>query len=181
VSRHAWIFTAIALGASLAGCANPDAATRVGVQAPSPASPGEPAPPTPTPPSADAPVGVRGTPQAALAAFAGLYVNWDYRTLTSRQRELAGMSVGSARAAELQATASSRDDTTIAAAHIANSGTVLSISPEQGGAGTWVIVTREQTSGSGDYEGLAAADHVTIARLARSGGGYAVSEWLPQS
>ena len=45
----------------------------------------------------------------------------------------------------------------------------------------WTIVTREQTSGAGEYEGLPAAYHVTLAKLAAVGGGYAVSEWLPQS
>ncbi len=45
----------------------------------------------------------------------------------------------------------------------------------------WVIVTREQTGGDTQYEGLPAAYHVTLAKLASVPGGYAVSEWLPQS
>jgi hypothetical protein len=44
-----------------------------------------------------------------------------------------------------------------------------------------VIVTREQTGGDSQYEGLAAAYHVTIAKLASVPGGYAVEQWLPES
>ena len=44
-----------------------------------------------------------------------------------------------------------------------------------------MIVTREQTGGDTQYEGLPAAYHVTLAQLASVPGGYAVSEWLPQS
>jgi hypothetical protein len=45
----------------------------------------------------------------------------------------------------------------------------------------WVIVTREQTGGDTQYEGLPAAYHVTLAQLARVPDGYAVSQWLPQN
>ena len=44
-----------------------------------------------------------------------------------------------------------------------------------------MIVTREQTGGNTQYEGLPAAYHVTIAQLASVDGGYAVERWLPQS
>ena len=91
------------------------------------------------------------------------------------------MSVGAARLAEQQAAASSEADTTIARGHIWNSGQIVSIATRPRRRGTWVIVTREQTGGDTEYEGLPAAYHVTLARLARVPGGYAVSEWLPQS
>jgi hypothetical protein len=91
------------------------------------------------------------------------------------------MSVGAARTAELQAAATSRADATLRAARIANRGTVVSIARDQTQAGAWVIVTHEQTSGAGNYEGLPPAYHVTVARLASAPGGYAVTEWLPQS
>jgi hypothetical protein len=175
---------ALALAAALVlgGCANPDArsAGRTGASEAGPSSPGEPSAPPPPPSSSYATQHLSATPTAALAAFASLYVNWTYRDLARRQRALASMSVGAARAAELQAAATSASDSTLARARIANQGTTVSIAPDRGRDGAWVLVTREQTSGSGDYEGLPATYHVTLARVQRSTGGYAVSEWLPQ-
>lgn len=113
--------------------------------------------------------------------FATSYVNWSYSSLATTQRALAASAVGAARGAEQQAAASTHADPTISAGRIRNSGRVVSVAAERGQPGTWVIVTREQTSGSGSYEGLPASYHVTLAKLARVSGGYAVSEWLPQS
>ena len=124
---------------------------------------------------------VQSTPTAALTAFSRLYSNWTYRTLTSDQRGLAAMSVGAARLAEQQAAASSQADATIARGHIWNSGQIVSIASDLSQPGAWAVVTREQTGGSTQYEGLPASFHVTLARLAHVPGGYAVSEWLPQS
>ena len=46
----------------------------------------------------------------------------------------------------------------------------------------WVLVTREQTGGrQRTTKGFPPAYHVTLAQLAALPGGYAVSEWLPQS
>jgi hypothetical protein len=174
---------ALLASVALAGCTNPDAPTTstTGTASPSPQNAGE--PPAPPPPSARAqtPLDIQGTPTKALAAFAELYVNWTYRTLTARQRTLAAMSVGPARAAENQAAASSQSDTTIARGHIYNSGQVISIAPDLAAQGSWVIVTREQTGGDSQYEGLPTTYHVTIAQLAGVAGGYAVEQWLPQS
>jgi hypothetical protein len=167
----------------LAGCTNPDApgAGPTTSSTTSLQNGGEPPAPAPTSPASQAPVSVQATPSAALAAFSRLYSNWTYRTLTSDQRGLAAMSVGAARLAEQQAAASSQADTTIARGHIWNSGQIVSIAGNLAQHGTWVIVTHEQTGGSTQYEGLPASYHVTLARLARVPGGYAVSEWLPQS
>lgn len=167
---------------ALAGCTNPDAPSTVrSTESNSPQSPGEPAAPPPPSPSAQAPADVQPTPTKALVAFAELYVNWTYRTLSAGQRTLAAISVGAARLSERQAAASSQDDTTIAAGHIWNSGQVTSIAPDLTSPDAWVIVTHEQTGGNTQYEGLPAAYHVTIAQLANVPGGYAVKEWLPQS
>jgi hypothetical protein len=175
---------ALALAAALAlgGCANPDArpAGRTGASEAGPASPGEPSAPPAPPSSSYAPTNLSPTPAAAIAAFASLYVNWTYRDLAGRQRALASMSVGAARAAELQAAATSASDSTLARARIANRGTIVSIAPDRDRRGAWVLVTHEQTSGGGDYEELAPSYHVTVARVDRLAGGYAVSEWLPQ-
>jgi hypothetical protein len=124
---------------------------------------------------------MQATPSAALAAFSRLYSNWTYRTLTSDQRRLAAMSVGAARLAEQQAAASSQADTTIARGHIWNSGQIISLAQDLAKPGTWAIVTREQTGGSMQYEGLPATYHVTLARIARVPGGCTVIEWLPQN
>jgi pyruvate/2-oxoglutarate dehydrogenase complex dihydrolipoamide acyltransferase (E2) component len=168
---------------ALAGCTNPDAPS-TGPQTAGTAAPqnaGEQPAPAPASPAAQTPAEVQPTPAKALAAFSRLYSNWTYRTLTSDQRALAAMSVGAARLAEQQAAASSEADTTIARGRIWNSGQIVSIGADVSRAGTWDIVTREQTGGSTEYEGLPAAYHVTLARLARVPGGFAVSEWLPQS
>lgn len=124
---------------------------------------------------------MQGTPQAALLQFAARYSNWSYRTLAREQLALSSISVGAARLSELKATASTRADSTLARSHISNSGTVLSVSAELARPGWWVVVTREHTSGGGEYAGLAPGYHVTFARLASVPGGWVVSQWLPQS
>jgi hypothetical protein len=169
--------------AALAGCTNPDAptATHGSTATASPQNAGEPPAPAPPVAAAQAPAGVQPTPVKALAAFARLYTNWTYRTLSADQRTLAAMSVGAARLSEREAAASSRDDTTIARGRIYNRGEVVSIAPDLTRSGSWLVVTREQTGGDTQYEGLPAAFHVTIATLARVPGGYAVAQWLPQS
>ena len=168
---------------ALAGCTNPDVPSAVqdSTSTASPQNPGEPPAPAPPAPAAQAPAGVQPTPSGALAAFAQLYTNWTYRTLSSNQRTLAAMSVGAARLAEQQAAASSRADTTIARGHIFNRSQIVSIARDLQRADAWVIVTREQTGGDTQYEGLPATYHVTLAQLARVPGGYAVGQWLPQS
>ncbi len=173
----------LAVAVALAGCSNPDAPSTgpMTTSTSSPQNAGEAPAPAPASPASQAPVGVQSTPTAALTAFSRLYSNWTYRTLTSDQRTLAAMSVGAARLAERQAAASSQADTTITRGGIWNSGQIVSIAGDAAQSGTWAIVTREQTGGSAQYEGLPASYDVTLARLARVPGGYAVSEWLPQS
>ena len=167
---------------AVSGCHNPDAPPATsGPATSSPQNPGElPVPPPPSP-TAQSPDEAQPTPERALEVFARLYVNWTYRTLTSNQRRLAAMSVGPARLAELQAAAASQADTTITRGHIYNTGQIVSVAPDLSRAGTWVLVTREQTGGSSEYDGLGAAYHVTLAKLASVPGGYAVESWLPQT
>lgn len=176
------VATAVA-ALALGGCTNPDApssASSASNPAP-PRSPGEPAAPAAPAAGSQAPARVRSTPQAALEAFARLYINWSYETLAGEQQTLAAISVGAARLAEQQAAATSHADGTISQGHIHNSGQVVSLTADDIQRGMWVLVTREQTGGDSNYQGLPAAYHVTLARLAALPGGYAVSEWLPQS
>jgi len=173
----------VSAAALLAGCRNPDAPTGAPVAqtravAGTAGEPGVAAPPAA---ARESPRDVLRTPQLALVAFADLYINWSYRSLGQHQMLLAAMSVGAARLAESQAAAVSGGDGTIARAHLRNSGTVVSVAPERGDAGRWVLVTRERTGGDGEYEGLASSFHVTLARVVAVPGGYAVSEWLPQN
>jgi hypothetical protein len=183
VLRTLLVLVVLSALVALSGCTNPDApSTTTEAVSRSPAqSPGEPLAPPPPSPSGQAPTEVQPTPLKALEAFAWLYTNWTYRTLTSDQKRLAAMSVGAARLAERQAAAASQADTTITRAHIYNSGQIVSIAPDATQHATWVIVTREQTGGSSEYEGLPAAYHVTLAKLATVPHGLAVQSWLPQS
>ena len=172
------------LGCTLTGCTNPYAPTTPpGTQTPSASvqNTGEPPAPSPPSPTTQAPLDVQRTAQSAILQFARLYANWNYRTLTRDQLALAAMSVGAARLAEQQAASSSHADGTIGRAHLANRGEVLGVSEDLTREGWWTLVTREQTSGGGEYEGLTATDHVTLIQLAAVNSGWAVSQWLPQS
>lgn len=168
---------------ALAGCTNPDAPSTAPstTSSASPQNSGEPSAPPPPSLAAQAPARVQRTPSKAIAAFAQLYVNWTYRTLTANQRTLAAMSVGAARLSEQQAAASSQADTTITRGHVFNQGEVVSIAPDLARSGTWVLVTREQTGGGEAYAGLPAAYHITLAQLATVPGGYVMSQWSPEN
>jgi hypothetical protein len=122
------------------------------------------------------------TPQAALERYANLDMNWTAHAVAGIQDQLAAISVGEARAQALQASASYGHDRTLQASQVANTGTVIAIAPGQGSAaGLWVIVTRETTTGEGDYAGLPPTDHVTDARVEHTRNGFVVSAWSPQS
>ncbi|MGO9972688.1 MAG: hypothetical protein ACLP01_07755 [Solirubrobacteraceae bacterium] len=122
------------------------------------------------------------TPQTALERYARLYINWTANTVATVQHELAAISTGQARAQALQAAASYGHDSTLQASQVANSGSVIAIAAGHGpAAGSWVIVTQETTTGSGDYAGLPPTDHVTDAQLAHTRNGWIVSSWSPLS
>jgi hypothetical protein len=162
-----------------AGCVNPDApqprpATVTG-------SPGEPAAPPPRSPSSEASSAAQPTPQKTLERFARLYVNWNYQNLPGVQRELAANAVGAARAAERLAAAQTARDQTLTRGRVWNHGAVVAVAPDRDTAERWVVVTREQTGGSGEYKALPAGYHVTLARVVRVTGGWAVEAWEPQS
>ncbi len=145
-------------------------------------NPGEPPAPPPPAPASQAPTRVRSTPAGAIAQFATLYMNWTWRTLAAHERELAALSVGAARLSEQQAAAAAVGDSTIAQSRVVNSGQIVSIARSLTNPEQWVIVTREQTGGNSQYDGLGASYHVTLAELAQlNNGGWTVSQWLPQT
>jgi hypothetical protein len=122
------------------------------------------------------------TPQAALARYAQLAVNWNWRDIAAVERRLATLSLGAARAQARQAAAHAAADTTLRQQQIRNSGRAVAIAPGQGqAAGRWVIVTRERTTGQGAYAGLPPTLHVSYAQLTRTPAGWVISQWQPQT
>ena len=81
-------------------------------------------------------------------------MNWTARTVAGVQNQLAAISVGEARAQALQAAASYTRDQTLANSDVANSGHLVAITSSVTSPRQWVLVTSEQTSGTGDYAGL---------------------------
>jgi hypothetical protein len=122
------------------------------------------------------------SPEAALERYAELYVNWSAADVSARQRQLASISLGQARAQALQAAASAAGDTQLLKSHVANSGTVVAMTRGQGPAASdWVIVTREQTTGQGDYAGLPPTLHVIYAQLTATPKGWVVIRWQDEN
>jgi hypothetical protein len=119
--------------------------------------------------------------QTALERYARLYVNWTAANVAAVQRELASLSEGQARAQALQAAASYTRDQTLAQSGVANSGHLVAISASIATPGQWVLVTSEQTTGTGDYSGLPPTLHVIYAQVTRTPEGWVVSEWAPQN
>jgi len=124
----------------------------------------------------------RTSPQAALARYAELYVNWTAAGVAANQRQLAAISLGQARAQAFQAAASLARDPELTESAVSNTGSVVAIALGQGAAaGLWVVVTREQTIGKGDYAGLPPTLHVIYAQLTRTTNGWVVTRWQPQN
>jgi len=122
------------------------------------------------------------TPRAALERYASLYVNWQASNLAARQRQLTSISEGPARAQALQAAASAAHDPELTRSQVANQGQVIAITEGTGAAaGEWVLVTRERTTGQGDYAGLPPALHVIYAQLTHTSHGWVVIQWNPQT
>ena len=124
----------------------------------------------------------RPTPEAALERYATAYLNWTAAHVIAIQKQLAAISLGQARAQAQQAAASAGRDPQLATSRVANRGRVIAIAPGQAdAAGQWVIVTNEQTTGQGDYQGLPATLHIIYAQLTNTRHGWVVSGWQPQN
>jgi hypothetical protein len=121
-------------------------------------------------------------PRALLSRYATLSINWTSATLADRQRQLAGMAVGGARAQALQTAASYGAGSTLQRSRVADHGEITSIAAGEGPRhGWWVITTQETTTGTGEYQGLPAQAHVYAAQLVYTIPGVAVSTWSPQN
>jgi len=120
----------------------------------------------------------RATPAAALSRYARLYVNWSWQTVAAVEWRLAAVSVGQAHLEALAAAA--QPEPTLVRYAVENQGQVVAIGRGEGAErGKWAVITDEQTSGDGPYEGLPATSHVTWATVRRDGPGWVVSGWYP--
>jgi hypothetical protein len=123
------------------------------------------------------------TPKAALRRYAQLYTNWQATGLPARVHELATLAIGTARlAAEQIAASSALTISELTAHHVQNTGIVLAIAPGKGPAdGQWIVVTQEQTTGTGAYTGLPPSLHLILAQTTRLHDGWTISGWSPQN
>ena len=196
---------AAALAFALAGCGAADPSSAPlgrALDAPRPATvPGSPTAPVATP-AGDPPhergghvpavaaatddrpasAGLARSPTVALTRYALSYTNWRASQLAEREHQLASLSVGAARLAQSRprraVAAPSRWRRTMSR----TPAEVVAVAPGEGrDRGQWVIVTWERTTGSGPYAALPAGPHVTLARVARIDGRWAVSAWDPIS
>jgi hypothetical protein len=125
---------------------------------------------------------ISATPQIALRRYALAYTNWTARSLPATERRLASLAIGPARLTAEQLAASTSATVELAANHVQNKGVVLAIAPGLGPAvSQWVVVTQEQTAGTGPYAGLPPTLHVTLARTERLDGGWVISSWTPRT
>lgn len=122
------------------------------------------------------------TPQMTLRRYALAYTNWTAANLPTTEQRLVSLAVGPARLIAEQTAASGSAIAGLVASHVTNKGVVVAIDAGEGPArGQWVVVTQEQTSGSGVYAGLPPTLHVSFARVRRVDRGWAVSEWTPRT
>jgi hypothetical protein len=130
----------------------------------------------------DTPSSLAPSPQAALLRYALLYTNWQAASLPTVERGLASLAVGPARLTAEQIVASSSAVAELAAHHVQNSGIVLAIAPGRGPiTGQWIVVTQEQSTGTGSYAGLPQTVHVTLATTEHLQQGWAISGWTPRT
>jgi len=133
-------------------------------------------------PSRSALAAAAPTPIAAIRRFAELYINWRAETLADHRRRLAALSIGDASSAEARAIAETGTDYELHRSHIANRGRIVAITPTiPYRSGVYLVITRERTTGTGIYDELEPAYHLTSATAVRIPGGWAVSQWHPQT
>ncbi len=135
------------------------------------------------PPARQRASGAADNPAQAVRAFAVAYINWSAPTVSADLAALAERSIGQARSAMELAAAQTAQDDELQRGGVANAGTVEAVTPLADRPGTWVVVTREQTTATASdaYRGLAPAWHVALATVAAQGGRWVVSGWQPES
>jgi hypothetical protein len=138
----------------------------------------------PTPAGRQAVLGGWRSPVQAVDVFADTYINWTAATVSGRLQALSEVSLGQARSAMALAAAQTGHDGELQRGEVANSGAVEAIAPLAGHARQYIVVTREQTSASGDaaVAGLAPAWHVALATVTQVPGRlWVLSAWQPES
>jgi hypothetical protein len=138
--------------------------------------------PSPPPPPQTA-TGGTSTPQQAVRAFAGAYINWTAQTVAPRMRSLAAQSVGQARSAMTLTAAETAADYELRQGGIANRGTVEAVAPLVAHPDQYIVVTLESTTATNTtaYEGLLPAWHVALATVTKQPAGWVVSGWQPEN
>jgi hypothetical protein len=136
---------------------------------------------SPSPPSATTATGSTGA-VALLRRYATLSINWTSHTLAGRQRELAGLAVGGARAQAVQTASSYGTGSSLQRSRVGDRGQITSIAAGQGPReGWWVITTQETTTGTGNYQHLPSQTHVYDAQLTYTHQQLTVRTWSPQN
>ena len=128
--------------------------------------------------------GAGDTPQALVARYARLYINWTATTIGAGTSASSPRSRSAPRAPRrCRPPRSYSHDPTLAASHVANTGTVVSIAAGQGPAARRAGSSSPANTppASGDYAGLPAAAHVIYARVTHTPHGWVISEWSPQN
>jgi hypothetical protein len=119
---------------------------------------------------------------ALLRRYTTISINWTSHTLAGRQRELAHLAVGGARAQALQTASSYGAHSSLQRSRVGDRGQITSIAVGQGPReGWWVITTQETTTGTGNYQGLPSQAHVYDAQLTHPHHQLVVSTWSPQN
>lgn len=176
----------VVLGLAITGCEDPYATERAR-SAPQRSSaavltPGDTTRPGPAagpiPPAAATAV---PSARAAARLFAERWVNWDWRSVATQQRAVAGLARGDLRG-QLRANArQARGDASLERDKPGGRGTVAAISLRYISAtAAGIVVTREQTYTAGHADLGGRRYRVYVVRLARGRGGWGVSAWEPQ-
>jgi hypothetical protein len=119
---------------------------------------------------------------ALLRRYTTLSINWTSQTLAGRQRDLARLAVGGARAQALQTASSYGAHSSLQRSRVGDRGQITSIAVGQGPReGWWVITTQETTTGTGDFQHLPSQVHVYDAQLTHVHHHFVVSTWSPQN
>ena len=117
-----------------------------------------------------------------LSATPACHLNWTAAGLVARERQLAALALGQARAQALQAAAGAARDPELTRSRVTNTGQLVAVAPGTGAASRrWVLVSRETTTGTGDYAGLPAALHVIYAQVTHTPAGWVITQWSPQT